>query len=66
MESAISPQIQDNGTFMPTEKILDGQPQILNALVINKSLQECAEIESQLRVGMMQEMGKGVRIDSEI
>lgn len=68
MEAVLSsgPQIQDNGTFMSTEEMLDGkQPQGLTALVVNKTLQEVAEMDSQLRTSIMHDMGKGAKIDTE-
>lgn len=68
MEAVLSsgPQIQDNGTFMSTEEMLDGkQPQGLTALVVNKTLQEVAEMDSQLRTSIMHDMGKGAKVDTE-
>ncbi len=61
------PQIQDNGTFMSTEEMLDGkQPQGLTALVINKTMEKMDEMDSKLRVTVMNDMGKGNKIDSEV
>lgn len=68
MEAVLSsgPQVQDNGTFMSTEEMLDGkQPQGLTALVVNKTLEQCSEMESQLRTAIMNDMGIGNKIDSE-
>lgn len=68
MEAILSsgPQVQDNGTFMSTEEMLDGkQPQGLTALVVNKTLEKCSEMESQLRTTIMNHMGIGNKIDSE-
>lgn len=68
MEAILSsgPQVQDNGTFMSTEEMLDGkQPQGLTALVVNKTLEKCSEMESQLRTTIMKDMGIGNRLDSE-
>lgn len=69
MEAILSsgPQVQDNGTFMSTEEMLDGkQPQGLTALVVNKTLEKCSEMESQLRTTIMNNMGIGNKIDSEV
>lgn len=69
MEAVLTagPQIQDNGTFMATEEMLDGkQPHALTALVINKTLEKVDEMDTQLRTAIMQDMGKGVRLDSEV
>lgn len=69
MEAILSsgPHIKENGTFMTTEEMLDGtQPQGLTALVINKSLEKSAEMETILRVSVMNDMGVGNKIDSEI
>lgn len=69
MEAILSsgPQIQDNGTFMSTEEMLDGkQPQGLTALVVNKTLEKCAEMENELRTTIMHDMGKGKRVDTEV
>lgn len=69
MEAILSsgPQVQDNGTFMSTEEMLDGkQPQGLTALVVNKTLEKCSEMESQLRTTIMNDMGIGNKIDSEV
>lgn len=66
MEAILSsgPQIQENGTFMATEEMLDGkQPQGLTALVINKTLAESAEMASRIRVDAMRATGKGNKLD---
>lgn len=69
MEAILSsgPQMQDNGTFMPTAEMLDGtQPQGLTALVINTSLEKSAEMESALRTAAMNDMGRGNKLDAEV
>lgn len=68
MEAILSsgPHVQDNGTFMTTEEMLDGtQPQGLTALVINKSLEKSAEMENTLRTTIMSDMGIGSKINSK-
>lgn len=67
MEAIISsgPQIQENGTFMATEEMLDGkQPQGLTALVINKTLAKTTEMASKLRMDAMHAAGKGNKLDA--
>lgn len=66
MDAVLStgPQMQDNGTFMETEKMLTGNvPQGLTALVVNKSLEESAEMMSQLRASALSDMGIGQRLN---
>lgn len=58
------PQMHDNGTFMETEKMLTGNvPQGLTALVINKSLEESAEMLNQVRAAAYNDMGIGQKLD---
>lgn len=61
------PHINENGTFLSDQELVDGeQPAAINALVINKSLNKIAEMESRFRVSVMHDMGKGTRLNSEI
>lgn len=69
MEAVLSsgPQIQDNGTFMTTEEMLDGkQPHALTALVVNKTMEKMDEMASKLRLETMNDMGKAQKLDSEV
>lgn len=61
------PQLTENGTFMPTEELLDGQqPGALMALVINKTLAKQQEFASTFRTDVMNDLGKGLRLDSSV
>lgn len=58
------PQITENGTFMPTEEVLDGkQDEVLTTLVINKTLAKQEEMAAQLRNSAMNDLGKGQKLN---
>lgn len=58
------PQLTENGTFMPTEEVLDGkQDEVLTTLVINKTLAKQEEMAAQLRTSAMNDLGKGQKLN---
>ena len=63
----IGPQIQENGTFLSNKELLDGQqPEALMALVINSTLDKQQEAASHFRTNVMNSLGKGLRVNTEV
>lgn len=68
MTSIGGPSFTENGTFMSTEELLKNgaSPQTaFMAQIINGTVQKGNEMESSLRNNIMQEMGKGIKVNTE-
>lgn len=68
MSSVGGPSFTNNGTFQSTEELLNNgiRPEVtFMAQIINQTVQKGNEMESTMRNTIMQDMGKGLKVNTK-